>query len=239
MPDKKPMETTDACEASHKNPVQTGEIPVLASSPEVRNLSLVPPQLRAHTIRPGEVRNPSGMKKNPFNLQARCRELGPQYLALVDQWARSDDFRASLPALRMVLATGFPEFEKALSSPNDVPPGFENLSIAQRLDALRQRRAELKQAEENVKAGGTENVVPEPIQNAPSSKETELVRPLTSSPQNELNASTPGVPHGTLLPDPPMTTAPASMPASLLTTARKPAPPPPAGRTRGTGKSAK
>ena len=187
---------------------------------------------RPWLFKPGQCGNPGGRPKNVFNLQQRARELGPDVFKLLIQWAQSQDFRASLPAIRMILATGFPEFEKALTSPNDVPPGFENLSIAQRLDALRQRRAELKQAEDNVRAGGSESVVPEPIQTAVVPETIQLVRPLTSSVQNELKTAA-NVPHGTPLPaGTPMTTAPAVLPASLLTTP----PPPPAGRTRGTGK---
>ena len=157
----KQTETSDTSQVSQKTDEKQDEKSVFHLLPDTRNLSKVPHQLRAHTIKPGEIRNPGGMKKNPFNLQARCRELGPKMQELLVTWAESADFRASLPAIRMILATGFPEFEKALTSPNDVPPGFENLSIAQRLDALRARRAELKQAEDNVRAGGNENVVAE------------------------------------------------------------------------------
>ena len=232
MPETTQTDATDAGQASQTNPPNEGGKSVFPPSPPLPNLSRVPAQLRAHAVKPGQILNPTGRCKNVFNLQARARELGPDVFKLLIQWAQSQDFRASLPAIRMILATGFPEFEKALTSPNDVPPGFENLSIAQRLDALRQRRAELKQAEDNVRAGGSESVVPEPIQTAVVPETIQLVRPLTSSVQNELKTAA-NVPHGTPLPaGTPMTTAPAVLPASLLTTP----PPPPAGRTRGTGK---
>ena len=70
----------------------------------------MPEQLRAFAVKPGEVRNPMGKPKNIFNLQARCRELGPRVLEVLIRWLESDDFRASLPAARMLASTGFPEF---------------------------------------------------------------------------------------------------------------------------------
>ena len=153
---EKPIQTQPV-----SNPDETGKTPVFTSRLDPLKIAAAPPQLRPFLFQPGNNLNPSGRPKNVFNLQARARELGPDVFKLLLGWAKSDDFRASLPAIRMILATGFPEFEKALSSPNDVPPGFENLSIAQRLDALRARRAELKQAEDNVRAGGNENAVAE------------------------------------------------------------------------------
>ena len=182
----KQTETSDTSQVSQKTDEKQDEKSVFHLLPDTRNLSKVPHQLRAHTIKPGEIRNPGGMKKNPFNLQARCRELGPKMQELLVTWAESADFRASLPAIRMILATGFPEFEKALTSPNDVPPGFENLSIAQRLDALRARRAELKQAEENVRAGGNENAVADFTENS-------KVTSATSVPRGTINNKDAGV----------------------------------------------
>ncbi len=123
---------------------QRTETPVSPSSPSPLNLSAERP---AHWFPPGKSANPGGRPKNVFDLQLRCRTAAPQVFQKVLDWAMSNDFRASLPACRMILASAFHNFEKATAEMGAVPPGFENLSVAERIEVLKQRRAELKQVE--------------------------------------------------------------------------------------------
>lgn len=141
-------------------------------------LSTVPKQFLPYVIKPGECRNPSGRPKNVFNLQARAKELGPKVFDLLTQWAQSDDFRAALPAIRMILATGFPEFEKAVPLVGDVPPGFENLSAVERIRELNKRREEMKRVQLQVEAerkGAPAAALPAAAQTPPT-----MVRPNSS-----------------------------------------------------------
>ncbi len=158
-------QTTTQTETSTQNSFSASPV----SSPNVH-------ERKPWLFKPGQCANPGGRPKNVFDLQLRCKQEGAKVFEIILGWALSSDFRASLPACRMILATGFAKFEKATEEMGTVPPGFENLSVAERIEVLKQRRAELKAAEtgaaqsaaqpvatQTAKASAAPPVVPAPI----------------------------------------------------------------------------
>ena len=105
----------------------------------------VPAQLKAHAWKPGQSGNPNGRNLDLFNLRRRARAHGEKYFEALEKWAFSDDWRAAIPALRILLGAGYGEFDKIPAETGSLPAGFENLSVADRIRALNQRRAELAQ----------------------------------------------------------------------------------------------
>ena len=62
-------------------------------------------------------------------------------------WALSDDWRAAIPAGKIIMGAAWGEFEKLPADANQLPAGFENLSVAERIAELRKRREEIKASE--------------------------------------------------------------------------------------------
>ena len=113
---------------------------------------VVPLKSRAAPImpfafKPGQTGNPGGRPKNPFDLTRRCKQLGPRAIEVLEAYLNCGDFRAALPAARMILATGFAEFEKAAPAQADVQGGFDKLTHAQRIEILNTRREARKAAD--------------------------------------------------------------------------------------------
>jgi len=102
------------------------------------------PQLAPYRFKKGAPSgNPEGRRAEIFNLRRRAREHGAAYFDALEQWAFGDDWRAAIPALRILLGAGFGEFDKIPPETGALPAGYENMSTAERLRELTKRRAEL------------------------------------------------------------------------------------------------
>lgn len=120
--------------------LETPPPPADAEAPHFcRELGHMPPQLAKYAIKPGEIRNPLGPRVNAFNLRARCRESGDRALAVLLRWMEGDDYRAAIPAAKIILEYGYGLAADQPAFTGSRVPGLESLPVRERVRILRDR----------------------------------------------------------------------------------------------------
>lgn len=100
--------------------------------------------------KPGQSGNPKGRAPEVHaDVRKLAKEFCPEAIERLKHWARSEDPRASIPACSLLLERGCGKPALADAAPF-LPPGFENLTLPQRLAALKRRREELAALEQPV-----------------------------------------------------------------------------------------
>jgi hypothetical protein len=137
--------------------VQLSEAATVTDDPdrrgEARRRQLAP--LERNKWRPGQSGNPKGRTPEIHpDVKKLAKEFGPEALERLKFWARSADYRASIPACSILLERGHGKAGPAdIAAP--IPSGWEALTVAERVRALNARREALRAQEAAAMAPAT------------------------------------------------------------------------------------